>query len=107
MERTSFRIKSGTLKENLWEGTYQWSLVRSQRHYFQVYRYIHQNPRRAGLVSKVEDYPYSTLQDTPLLIYSFIPLSFGGREGEFIWLNEMYGEEEIEFIRKWNGDGIL
>ncbi|MFA5584219.1 MAG: transposase [Bacteriovoracaceae bacterium] len=101
MRNTSIRIKTKSGQINhLWGGPYRWSLIRSQKHYFQVYRYIYQNPLRAGIVSKVEKYPYSTLKDGPLLIYSYIPMSFGGREGELVWLNEKYKDDESESIRK-------
>jgi len=101
MRRTSVRIKaeSGDIN-HLWGGPYRWSLIRSQKHYFQVYRYIYQNPLRAGLVKRVESYPYSTLHEVPILVYSFIPMSFGGREGELEWLNEKYRDDEAEMIRK-------
>lgn len=101
MRRTSVRIKSKSGDINhLWGSPYRWSLIRSQRHYFQVYRYIYQNPLRAGIVDRVEKYPYTTLKEGPLLIYSFIPMSFGGREGELVWLNERYKDDELILIQK-------
>ena len=42
-------------------GPYHWSLVEDQYYLANVYRYIYQNPKRAGIVEKCEDYPYSTL----------------------------------------------
>lgn len=101
MRRTSVRIKSRSGKINhLWGSPYRWSLIRSQSHYFQVYRYIYQNPLRAGIVDRVEKYPYSTLKDVPFLVYSFVPMSFGGKEGELVWLNEKYKDDEREIIQK-------
>jgi putative transposase len=82
-----------------WEGRYKWSLIESQTHYYQVYRYIFQNPVRVGLCRKVEDYPYSTLKDTPLVLHSFIPMSFAGKEGELIWLNEKFDVEDETMIK--------
>lgn len=88
------------LTNHLWGGRYRWSLIESQRHYYQVYRYIYQNPIRARIVARVEDYPYSTLQgEFPFPLHSFIPMSFAGAEGERIWLNEKYEKEDIELIR--------
>ena len=84
---------------HLWGGRYKWSLIESQTHYFQVYRYIYQNPVRAGICGKVEDYPFSTLKDVPIPLHSFIPMSFGGHEGEILWLNERYKKEDEEIIK--------
>lgn len=36
--------------------------VISKRYLFHTYRYIYQNPLRAGLVKRIEDYPYSFLK---------------------------------------------
>ena len=84
---------------HLWGGRYKWSMIESQTHYFQVYRYIYQNPIRAMLVNKVQDYPYSTLKNVPFPIHSFIPMSFGGHEGEILWLNEKYEKEDEDLIK--------
>lgn len=100
LRQTSIKINHRANSINhLWGGRYKWSLIESQNHYFQVYRYIFQNPIRAKLCEKVEDYPYSTLKGTQLPLHSFIPLSFGGHEGELHWLNERYETEQEELIR--------
>lgn len=101
MRMTSVRIKKEAGDVNhLWGSPYNWSLIKSQQHYYQVYRYIYQNPLRAGLVSRVEFYPYSSLHQVPFPIHSFIPLAFGGQEGELLWLNQKYRDEEGEIIQK-------
>ena len=84
-------------KNYLWGDPYKWSIIEAQTHYYQVYRYIFQNPIRAGICEKVEDYPYSTLKEVPIPLHSFIPMSFGGSEGEVHWLNEHYlqGDEDL------------
>jgi putative transposase len=47
---------------NLRFGTrYKWSLLTDPIYVRSVYRYIYQNPLRAGLVPRVELYPWSTL----------------------------------------------
>lgn len=98
---TSVHITRRAGQENhLWGGRYKWSLIDSQTHYYQVYRYIFQNPIRAGIVNKVENYPYSTLSgEVPFPLHSFVPMSFGGKEGEIIWLNEQYKNEEQHLIK--------
>jgi len=40
---------------------YKWSLIQTDRYYRNVVRYIFQNPVRAGLTKKCEDYKFSTL----------------------------------------------
>lgn len=99
--QTSIKILSRIKWQNhLWGGRYKWSLIQSQRYYYQVYRYIFQNPLRAGLVKKVEDYQYSTLtKEVPFPLHTFVPMSFGGREGEIAWLNELYDSEDAKLIK--------
>ena len=82
LSETSHRLK---IK---WEPRYKWSLIDSQTHYFQVYRYILQNPIRAGICKRVEEYRFTTLKDQRIPNYSLVAMSFGGTEGELRWLNE-------------------
>lgn len=85
---------------HLWGGRYRWSLIDSQRHYYQVYRYIFQNPIRAGIANRVENYPYSTLRkDLPFPLHSNVSMSFCGEEGELLWLNEKYDNEDVALIK--------
>lgn len=95
----SFKRKT-SIKIGKWEPRYKWSLISSQTHYYQVYRYIMQNPVRAGIVSRVEEYTFSTLKTTvPFPIHSSISMSFGGQEGEILWLNEKFDQEDLELIK--------
>ena len=91
-------VKSRSIN-HLWGGRYKWSLIDSQNHYFQVYRYILQNPLRAGICKRVEAYPFSSLHETKLPLHSFVPMSFGGAEGELLWLNELYDSEKEKLIK--------
>jgi len=43
---------------HLWGGRYKWSSIQSEYYYETVYRYVYQNPLRAGICSNVEIYPY-------------------------------------------------
>jgi hypothetical protein len=71
-----------------------------------AYKYLYRNPVRAGLVSRVEEYPYSTLVD----LGSGIPISEGiDNYWEFIprsiderlsWLNVPTPKEVEELVRK-------
>ena len=44
----------------LWESRYHSCIVEHERYLWAVARYIEQNPVRAGMVEKAEDYPYSS-----------------------------------------------
>ncbi len=44
----------------LWEGRYKASLVEEENYLLRCYRYIELNPVRAGMVKRVEDYPWSS-----------------------------------------------
>lgn len=96
-----FFLKSSSTRlgeEHSWT-RYKWSLISAPAHYYQVYRYIYQNPVRAGLVSHVEDWAYSSLQSVPFPLCTFVPMSFCGEEGERHWLNQHYSPEDQRLIR--------
>jgi putative transposase len=100
LRATSIKINLQAKSINhLWGGRYKWSLIESKAHYYQVYRYIFQNPVRAGICKRVEEYPYSTLKEAIFPIHSSISMSFGGSEGELIWLNEHFDKEDEELIK--------
>jgi len=44
----------------LWQGRYRATLVEKERYLFACYRYVEQNPVRAGLVKRARDYPWSS-----------------------------------------------
>lgn len=44
----------------LWESRYHSCIVDQEKYLWTVTRYIEQNPVRAGMVNKAEDYPYSS-----------------------------------------------
>jgi putative transposase len=52
-------FQSGRIN-HLWGGRYKWSLIETEYYYEQVFRYVYQNPLRAGICSSVEFYPYSS-----------------------------------------------
>jgi putative transposase len=57
---------------HLFRGRYKWSLIDHDLYLSHAYKYVYRNPVRAGLCSRVEDWPYSSLQfkigiTTPLL----------------------------------------
>ena len=93
-------LKNNTMN-HLWGSRYKWSLIQSQAYYYQVYKYIYQNPLRAKITSLVQDYPFSTLnEDLPFPIYSHISMAFGGRKGELHWLNDVLKEHHSTGIKR-------
>jgi putative transposase len=47
---------------HLFGGRYKWSIIQSPIYYAYALKYVYRNPVRAGIVERVEDYPFSTLQ---------------------------------------------
>lgn len=84
-----------------WEENYHCGRIKNSTYYAHVYKYIYQNPLRSKVVSRVQDYPFSTIiafVNFPL--HSSVPLGFGGPEGELMWLNEMFNSEDEGLIRE-------
>jgi putative transposase len=58
----SLEIRTQTGRINrIFGDRYKWSLIQNDSYYFTVEKYIYQNPLAAKIVSRCEDYPYSTL----------------------------------------------
>ncbi|MCB9090915.1 MAG: transposase [Halobacteriovoraceae bacterium] len=66
MQMMNFRISKEIRKRTgrinrIFGSRYRWFLVNDNSYYWNVVKYIFQNPVRAGMVKRCEDYPYSTL----------------------------------------------
>src|SRR5690606_7648137 len=48
-------------EQRVWQPDYWDRFIRDERHYRATVDYIHQNPVKAGLCSKAEDWPWSSL----------------------------------------------
>ena len=101
MKRTSDEVNRRTNSVNhLWGTRYKWSVIQARPYYYQVYKYIYQNPLRAKIVDKVENYPFSTLvKKSPFPLHSFLPFAFGGSQGELAWINDIFQEKQSSAIR--------
>lgn len=103
-KRLSLRIRLNSKRINsVFGGRYKWCLIRNQVYLYNCYRYVYQNPLRAGLVERVENYPYSSLHylinGSPFVV----PLvdAFGFKDQFALnWLNKTVEEKEISSIRK-------
>lgn len=84
-------------------GRYKWCLIQSPRYLANCYRYVYQNPLRAGIARSCEDYPYSSLhymvhrKDFPVQIYDHFGLK---DEYNLQWINENISAQEIDAVRR-------
>jgi putative transposase len=84
-------------------GRYKWCLIQSQKYLGNCYRYVYQNPRRALITDRCENYPYSTLH---CIVYNkkFVVPLFDqmGFKDPFMLnrLNAKVDEEEILALKK-------
>lgn len=82
--------------------------VLGQYHYFlNAYKYVYQNPLRAGLCRSVEEWPYSTLHGLLGFSHLGIPLEPDSilfnpdfDERELAWLNRLPGKENLATFQK-------
>ncbi|MEZ4815214.1 MAG: transposase [Bdellovibrionota bacterium] len=95
-------------KESYFETRYRWSLIKDRNYFANVYRYIYQNPLRAGIVTRLEDYYFSSFHgkagysklEIPLYNHFFYEdLNFNLHEEES-WLNNVMEEEQVKLVRK-------
>ena len=56
------KSSSGAINQKF-GGRYKWCIIEHQNYFYNVMRYVFRNPVRAGLVKKVESYPYSTAKE--------------------------------------------
>lgn len=62
LTESSRRIARASGRINkIYGARYRWSILYGPQDYAYVYKYIYRNPVRASIVSKPEDYPFSTL----------------------------------------------
>lgn len=91
------RYRSG-LENRMFGSSYKWSLIKSNIYLFNVYRYIYQNPIRAGLVNRCEDYMFSSLfflRNNKELGFQLEPII----EYEQSDFNHLIESDEVERIR--------
>ena len=103
-KRLSLRIRKESRRINSVFGRrYKWCLIKSQTYLYNCYRYVYQNPLRAGLTDNVANYPYSSLyylvngKQFPIVLVD----SFGFKDQfALTWLNKTIGQVEIEGVRR-------
>lgn len=105
MREVSKRIGERAGKVNqVFGGPYHWTVIKNSIHYQHAYKYIYRNPVHAGICSRVEDYPFSTLRGLLGLEYQHIP-AYDNLEiiqdpfKKLQWLNSGYEDETKEAIQ--------
>lgn len=95
---------------HLFGGPYKWSLITTPTYYSLCLKYIYQNPVRAGICPRVEDYAFSSLG--VLLGHQTLPfrlehwkwadeiLKWGDPVAILHWLNSQYPIGMMESIRR-------
>lgn len=82
--------------------SYKWTLIKSDNYYNNVFRYVYQNPVKAMLVGKCEDYTYSSLQQK-IHKYSSIKkinLLETTLKFDLSWLNTPLGNSNTKTIKR-------
>jgi putative transposase len=106
MKRTSDNIRAVRgIKNHLYGDRYYPSLINNQRYFQTVLKYVYQNPIRAGICESVLDYKYSTLPGflgfEKMEIPTFDDYNFfDDLDGNLKWLDDTYGKEAYEQIKK-------
>lgn len=80
-------------------------VIQSKRYLYNCYKYIYQNPKRARIVNRIENYPYSTLFKLAKGETSNIPLvdKLGPTdEYKLHWLNKPISSKDINEVRQLN-----
>jgi len=94
----SKRIRGITGRINrVFGGRYKWSLIKDDRHFRNVLKYIYLNPVRAKIVGHPENYPFSSLFYLKRKWTFIIPLhdTYFGEFDKFLeWINQFYRQEE-------------
>lgn len=99
--------KSSGRINRTWGGRFFRSRLGNYHYLMQTYKYVYQNPIRAGICNFAEQYPYSTLSGllgfqklTVPLEPDFILSSEQKLEDILKWLNQLPAKEDLEAVRR-------
>lgn len=103
-KRLALKIQKQSGRINkIFGSRYKWCLIQSQNYFFNCYRYVYQNPVRAGVVENCEDYPFSTLRSITKHVNFSVPIHdrYGFKDEYGLrWLNKKIEEQEMSELRK-------
>ena len=106
MRATSLEFSRLTRRTNQWYGGRHFRCVITKpQYYLHAYKYVYRNPVKAGLVERVEDYPFSTLSGLLGLRHFYIPLVedltlSSNVEEVLIWLNQAPKDQDEQAVRR-------
>ena len=90
--------KSGVINHKF-SNRYKWTIVAEQNYLLNVYRYIYQNPVRAGIAVNCFSYPYSSLHFTSYESKLFNHYTHIDYAQEKLWLERNYGDDFNQIIK--------
>ena len=105
MHASSLKLtKQGNRINGTFAGRHYKTILHDYNYYLNAYKYIYQNPIRAGLCKNAEDYEFSTLNSLVGQSEARVPLV---RDAEYCsnpigilrWLNERPQELKVEAVR--------
>jgi REP element-mobilizing transposase RayT len=105
MHRTSRRLtRAGNRINETFAGRHHKSVLGSYWYYLNAYKYVYQNPVRAGLVERAELYPYSTLfhlvSEEPMMLKLLEdPMLKGDTRGTLAWINKKPAADKVTAMR--------
>lgn len=107
MKDTTKTMQKHSLRINkIYGGRYKGCLVENQRYLLTAYKYIYQNPIRAGLSIRAEEYKFSSLNEEtlkylPFKVEEIVPLSLQSKNKvlESRWINDTFSSNEIKSIK--------
>lgn len=105
MGRSSYRLtRAGNRINQTFAGRHYKCILQSYNFYLNAYKYNYRNPVSAGICSRVEDYPYSTLHGKLKSSELTIPLCYDTTlysdiSGVLKWLNTEPEPKKLEGVR--------
>jgi putative transposase len=105
MQRSSRRLtKEGNRINETFAGRHYKCILHHPNYYLNAYKYNYQNPLRAEICERVEDYPFSTLHSLLGLSRARIPLVedttfISDSAGTLAWLNKRPDPQKLEGVR--------
>ena len=101
MKDVTLKIQQRTGRINkIFGGRYKGSLINNFNYLANAYRYIYQNPIRARIVDRAEDYPFSSvnkLGHQTLFVESVLSNEI---KSELEWINRRFSNTEARCIQK-------
>lgn len=105
--QTSRELTHASRRENLtWSGRFFRCRLGSHQYFLNTYKYIYQNPLRAGICKYAEEYRYSTLAGLVAGQLLSVPLEYDSIifDGDFDrtlrWINALSNKDDLDAIRK-------